>query len=102
MGRFAQDVYLASGLRTPFGRGDVALARYDAISLSLLVVKAMIKQAVDQKPDRMVWGTVLPSLSWSNIAREIWLDAKLDAMVPSYSVVLACSTSMTATFAAAA
>jgi acetyl-CoA C-acetyltransferase/acetyl-CoA acyltransferase len=101
MGRFAQDVYLASGLRTPFGRGGGALARYDAISLSVPIVKAMAKQLVDQKPDLMVWGTVLPSLGWSNIAREIWLDAKLDATVPSYSVVLACSTSMTATFAAA-
>jgi acetyl-CoA C-acetyltransferase len=101
MGRFTQDVYLASGLRTPFGRGGGALARYDAISLSVPIVKAMAKQLVDQKPDLMVWGTVLPSLGWSNIAREIWLDAKLDATVPSYSVVLACSTSMTATFAAA-
>jgi acetyl-CoA C-acetyltransferase/acetyl-CoA acyltransferase len=34
-------------------------------------------------------------------AREIWLDAKLDATVPPFSVVLACSTSMTAAFAAA-
>jgi acetyl-CoA C-acetyltransferase len=101
MGRFAQDVYLASGLRTPFGRGGGALARYDAISLSVPIVKAMVTQLADQKPHLMVWGTVLPSLGWSNIAREIWLDAKLDATVPSYSVVLACSTSMTATFAAA-
>lgn len=101
MGRFAQDVYVASGLRTPFGRGGGALAGYDAIGLSVPIVKAMARQVVDQKPDLMVWGTVLPSLGWSNIAREIWLEAKLDATVPSYSVVLACSTSMTATFAAA-
>lgn len=101
MSRFHQDVYLASGLRTPFGRGGGALARYDAISLSVPIVQAMAKQLDDQKPDLMAWGTVIPSLGWSNIAREIWLDAKLDATVPSFSVVLACSTSMTAAFAAA-
>jgi acetyl-CoA C-acetyltransferase/acetyl-CoA acyltransferase len=101
MPRFHQDVYLASGLRTPFGRGGGALASYDAISLSVPVVQAMAKQLADQKPDLVVWGTVIPSLGWSNIAREIWLDAKLDATVPSFSVVLACSTSMTAAFAAA-
>lgn len=101
MPRFHQDVYLASGLRTPFGRGGGALAGYDAISLSVPIVQAMTKQLDGQKPDLVVWGTVIPSLGWSNIAREIWLDAKLDATVPSFSVVLACSTSMTAAFAAA-
>jgi acetyl-CoA C-acetyltransferase len=101
MTRFHHDVYLAAGLRTPFGRGGGALANYDAIGLSVPVVQAMAKQLADQRPDLMLWGNVIPSLGWSNIAREIWLDAKLDAIVPSFSVVLACSTSMTATFAAA-
>jgi acetyl-CoA C-acetyltransferase/acetyl-CoA acyltransferase len=53
------------------------------------------------EPDFVVWGTVIPNLGWSNIAREVWLDAKLNPSVPAFSVVLACSTSMTATFAAA-
>jgi len=101
MARFNQEVYLALGLRTPFGRGGGALARYDAISLSVPIVQAMAKQLANEKPDLMVWGTVIPSTGWSNIAREIWLDAKLDATVPSFSVVLACSSSMTAAFAAA-
>lgn len=51
--------------------------------------------------DLLVWGTVIPNLGWSNIARDTWLDAKLNPTVPAFSVVLACSTSMTATFAAA-
>jgi acetyl-CoA C-acetyltransferase/acetyl-CoA acyltransferase len=53
------------------------------------------------EPDIVVWGTVIPNLGWSNIAREIWLDARLNPNVPAFSVVLACSTSMTAAFAAA-
>src|ERR1700736_2690325 len=99
--RFHQDIYLAAGLRTPFGRGGGALAHYDTIGLSVPVVRAMAAQLNNQRPDLMLWGTVIPSLGWSNIARAIWLDAKLDATLPSFSVILACSSSMTAAFAAA-
>lgn len=98
MSRFAKPVFLAAGLRTAFGRGGGALATYDAISLSVPVVQAMAQHA---EPDFVVWGTVIPNLGWSNIACEVWLDAKLNPSVPAFSVVLACSTSMTATFAAA-
>jgi acetyl-CoA C-acetyltransferase/acetyl-CoA acyltransferase len=101
MTRFNKDIYLAAGLRTPFGRGGGALATYDALTLSVPVVQAMAKQLANQRPDLVVWGTVIPNLGWSNLAREIWMDAKLDATVPAYSVVLACSTSMTAAISAA-
>lgn len=98
MSRFAEPVFIAAGLRTPFGRGGGALANYDAVSLSVPVVEEMAKLA---EPDLTIWGTVIPNLGWSNIAREIWLDGKLNPNVPAFSVVLACSTSMTASFAAA-
>ena len=98
MHRFPDTVFVAAGLRTPFGRGGGALAGYDAISLSVPVVQAMADRA---EPDLVVWGSVIPNIGWSNTAREIWLDAKLNPNVPAFSVVLACSTSMTAAFAAA-
>ena len=98
MQRFARKTYIASGLRTPFGRGGGALADHDAISLSVPLAQAMARKA---RPDLFVWGTVIPSLGWSNIGREVWLDAKLDPTVPALSAVLACSTSMVAAFAAA-
>lgn len=98
MQRFPQSVYVAAGLRTPFGRGGGALAGYDAISLSVPVVQAMAARA---EPDLVAWGTVIPNLGWSNVAREIWLDAKLNPSVPAFSIVLACSTSMAAAFAVA-
>jgi acetyl-CoA C-acetyltransferase len=101
MTRFNQSIYLAAGLRTPFGRGGGALAGYDAISLSIPVVQAMARQLDDERPDLVLWGSVIPNLGWSNIARELWLDAKLDPTVPAFSVTLACSTSMTAAFTAA-
>lgn len=98
MHRFSQPVFVAAGLRTPFGRGGGALANYDAISLSVPVARAMADRA---EPDLVVWGSVIPNIGWSNIAREMWLDAGLNPNVPAFSVVLACSTSMTAAFAAA-
>lgn len=101
MSRFPQDVYLVAGLRTPFGRGGGHLAHYDALSLSVPVVQAMARQIENGRPDLLLWGTVIPNLGWSNLAREIWLDAKLDPTVPAFSVVLACSTSMAAAFSAA-
>ncbi len=98
MQRFPQPVFIASGLRTPFGRGGGSLSGHDAASLSLPLVQAM---AATARPDLFVWGTVIPNLGWSNIAREVWLDAGLDPSVPAFSTVLACSTSMMAAFAAA-
>lgn len=94
----AQKIFVASGLRTPFGRGGGALADHDAISLSVPLAQRMAGLA---RPDLFAWGTVIPSLGWSNIAREIWLDAGLDPTVPAFSAVLACSTSMVAALAAA-
>ena len=94
----AAPVFLVPGLRTPFGRVDGALAKFDAIQMSVPVVQAMAKQA---RPDVLVWGTVIPSLRWSNIAREVMMDARLDPTTPAWSTVMACSTSMVGTFQAA-
>jgi acetyl-CoA C-acetyltransferase len=80
---------------------DGALRRLDAMELSVPVVQAMTAQLREGRPDFMVWGTVVPSLRWSNIAREIMIKAKLDPATPAFSTVLACSTSMVAVFEAA-
>jgi acetyl-CoA C-acetyltransferase len=95
------EIYVASGVRSPFSKVDGALAAYDAIALSVPVAQAMVARLKPAaRPDLAVWGSVIPSLGWSNIAREVWLDAKLDPTVPAYSVVLACATSVTAAIAA--
>ena len=99
--RFSQDVYLVQGLRTPFGRGGGALAHYDALSLSVPLVQAMAGQVRAGRPDLFVWGSVIPNLGWSNLAREVWLDAGLNPTVPALSAILACATSMAGAFAAA-
>ncbi len=97
-----ETIWLLAGLRTPFARSDSSLASYDAIEFSIPVVQAMIAQLDGGKPDFAVWGTVLPNLTWSNIAREVLLDAKVDATIPAFSTVMACSTSMIGALEAAA
>lgn len=90
-------IWLAAGVRTAFTRVDGALAAHDAIALGVPVVQAMAERAKG-RIDSLEWGTVIPSLYYSNIARETWLDAKLDPTVPASSVVMQCSTSMMAAF----
>ena len=96
------DRWVVPGLRTPFARVDGALRKLDAVALSLPVARAMAAQLpAGDRPDFVVWGTVAPNLGWSNIAREIVVDAKLDPATPAFSTVLACATSMVAVFEAA-
>jgi acetyl-CoA C-acetyltransferase len=89
--------YLVPGLRTPFCKVDGPLKGYDAIQMSVPVAQAMAKIA---RPDLMIWGTVIPGTRWSNLAREVQMDAKLDAATPAFSTVMACSTSMVGVFEA--
>src|SRR5713226_804788 len=110
------DIWLAAGLRTPFARVDGPLAALGAIRLSVPVVRAMtglgpapatpppragesIREGI--RPDLLVWGTVIPNLGYSNIAREVQIESGLDRAVPAFSTVLACSTSMVAALEAA-
>ncbi len=95
------DIWLAAGVRTPFVKADGVFAGYDAIGLSVPVAQAMVAKLGGAKPDFAVWGTVIPNLTWSNIAREVLLDAGLDPTIPAYATVMACSTSMVGVFEAA-
>ncbi len=71
----------------------------DAIALGVPVLRAMAEQVVSSgRIDAAAWGSVIPSLRYSNLARETWLDAKLDPTVPTSTVVMQCSTSMMAAF----
>jgi acetyl-CoA C-acetyltransferase len=92
-------IWLAAGVRTPFTKAGGALAKHDALGLSVPVVKAML--AKGGRPDLMVWGAVIPNLTMSNLAREALVEAGGDRSIPAYSTVMACSTSMAGAFQAA-
>ena len=85
------EVWFAAGVRTPFAKVDGALAAHDAIALSVPVVRHMVDIAT---PDFAAWGAVVPNLTWSNIAREVLMDAGAPATIPAFSTIMACSTSM--------
>ena len=94
-------IWLACGVRTPFAKVDGPLSSYDAIALSVPVAQRMVETLGGALPDFAVWGTVAPNLTWSNVAREVMLEAKVDPRIPAFSTVLACATSMVAVFEAA-
>ena len=83
-------------MRTPFARVDGPLAALDAIELSVPVVRHMLGELGGALPDFVVWGSVVPNLTYSNIAREVLMDAGAPATIPAFSTVMACSTSMVA------
>lgn len=95
-----ETVWLIAGLRTPFAKVDKELKELDVISLSLPVVKAMIEDN-NLSPDLLIWGSVAPNLGYSNLAREIIMDAELDQTIPAFTTIMACSTSMMAAIEAA-
>jgi acetyl-CoA C-acetyltransferase len=93
-------VWLAAGLRTPFVNVDGPFAHRDSLNLSVPVVLAMSNQAKGPI-DFAVWGSVVVNLAYANLAREVWLESKLDPHVPTYTTIMQCSTSMVGVFEAA-
>ncbi len=92
--RLRTEVWLSAGVRTPFAKVDGGLARLDAIELSVPVVRSMIESLGGAMPDFAVWGAVIPNLGWSNIAREVLIDAGASPSITAFSTIMACATSM--------
>jgi acetyl-CoA C-acetyltransferase len=93
-------IWLAAGVRTPFVGVDGPFAHRDSLTLSVPVVQAMAPR-VRGPIDFGVWGAVIPNLAYTNLAREVWLEAKLDPHVPTFTTIMQCSTSMVGVFEAA-
>lgn len=93
-------IWLGAGLRTSFVGVDGPFAHRDSLALSVPVVQAMAPLAVGQI-DFAVWGAVVGNLAYANLAREVWLEAKLDPHVPTFTTIMQCSTSMVGVFEAA-
>ncbi len=87
----AENTYILPGKRTPFVRTGGVFVDQTPLTLSGEVLKDMRGSA---RPDLIVWGQVIPSVAYSNGAREAALDAGLEDSIPAYSTQLACSTSM--------
>jgi acetyl-CoA C-acetyltransferase len=94
------EIWLAAGVRTPFVGVDGPFAQRDSLALSVPVVQAMAAR-VNGAIDFGVWGAVVGNLAYANLAREVWLESKLDPHVPTFTTIMQCSTSMVGVFEAA-
>src|ERR1051326_1579328 len=83
-------IWLAAGVRTPFVGVDGPFARRDAMA-----------QRTNGPIDLGVWGAVAVNLAYANLAREVWLEAKLEAHVPTFTTIMQCSTRLVGVFEAA-
>ena len=96
MGKINKEIWLASGLRTPFVKENKELKDVSAIDLSVAVVNNM-KQKEPISPDYLAWGTVVPNLTYSNIARDIVLESELADQTVAFSTTMACASSVLST-----
>jgi len=96
-------VAIVAGLRTPFVKSGTVFKDLSALELGRLVVSELVQRAEipPAAVDQIVFGTVIPSVQLSNIAREVGLSAGLPKSVEAYSVVRACATSIQALTSAA-
>ena len=99
-GNNGKTIWLAAGLRTPFVAVDGPFAGRDSLGLSVPVVQAMARQA-NGAIDIGIWGSVVVNLAYATLAREVWLDSKLDPHVQTFTTIMQCSTSMVGAFEAA-
>jgi len=92
-------VAIVSGLRTPFAKQGTAYRNLSALDLGKIVVAELVQRTgIDPlEVGQVVYGQVIPSLSVSNIAREIVLGTGLPRRIEAYSVVRACATGYQAT-----
>lgn len=92
--------FILPGLRSPFTRMDRELADFSALQLSVPVTQQTVVSETGLGRDNagdvdlILWGSVIPSLSISNWAREVWLDSALDPHVPAQTIIQACATSL--------
>jgi acetyl-CoA acyltransferase len=96
-------VAIVAGLRTPFVKAGTAFKDLSALELGKTVVAELVQRAEipTSAIDQIVFGTVIPSVQLSNIAREVGLAAGLPKNIDAYSVVRACATSLEAMTSAA-
>lgn len=91
-------VAIVAGLRTPFTKAGTALRRMRTVDLAAAVVKELVQRS-ELAPSEItlcVYGQVVPTLDWLNLAREVVLRAGLPPSIEAYSVSRACATSLQA------
>ncbi len=86
-------VAIIAGVRTPFARSGTLLRHYSAIDLGKCAVAELVQRTnLDGRlVDLLVYGTVLPSVTAPNIAREVALLPHFPRTLQAYTVGRACA-----------
>lgn len=86
-------VAIVAGVRTPFARSGTTLKDYTAIDLGKFAVSELVQRTnLDGAlVDLLVYGTVLPSVTAPNIAREVALLPHFPRTLQAYTVGRACA-----------
>ncbi len=94
----ADRVAVVAGLRTPFCKSETLLKNLRTVDLGSECVKELVQRSeIDPKELSLcVYGQVVPTLDWLNVAREVVLAAGLPKDIEAYSVSRACATSIQA------
>lgn len=96
-------VAIVYGLRTPFIKSGTLFKNLTSLDLGKIVCDELLNRTeIDpQDIDKVIIGTVLPSIKTSNLAREISLGSGVPPSVPAFTVTSACA-SATQAFTSAA
>jgi len=88
-------VALVAGIRTPFARSGTSYDDISAVELGGMAVKELVwRHEIDGSTvDELIYGTVIPSVTRPNIAREVVFESGLPMHIPASSVVMACASS---------
>lgn len=86
-------VAIVAGVRTPFARSGTTLKDYTALDLGKFAVAELMQRTnLDGAlVELLVYGTVLPSVTAPNIAREVSLLPHFPRTVQAYTVGRACA-----------
>lgn len=89
---------MVAGLRTPFVKAGTVFNDLSALDLGRIVVSELVQRA-ELDPgeiDQVVFGTVIPTLLATSIAREVVIAAGLPRKIETHTVMRACATSIQA------
>ncbi len=91
-------IAIVAGLRTPFCKAGTDLGKLRAVDLGSECVKELVQRSeiAPREIGVVVYGQVVPSVDWLNIAREVVFGAGLPKDIEAYSVSRACTTSIQA------
>ncbi|MSP26753.1 MAG: acetyl-CoA C-acyltransferase FadI [Myxococcales bacterium] len=91
-------VAIVAGLRTPFCKAGTELRKYRTVDLGSECVKELVARTeLDPRElTLLVYGQVVPTVDWLNVAREVVIGAGLPREIDAYSVSRACATSIQA------